>query len=85
MRASGETIDAILVPGILPIAYLETDLPIIVWTDCTFASLLDYYAAWTHLSPRTIRDGHEADRRGLNRARTLVFASQWAAESAILD
>lgn len=84
-RASGKAIDAILVPGILPVAYLVTDLPIIVWTDCTFASLFNYYAAWTNLSPRTIRDGHEADHRGLNRARTLVFASQWAADSAILD
>lgn len=84
-RASGKAIDAILVPGILPIAYLETDLPIIVWTDCTFASLLNYYAAWTNLSPRTIRDGHEADRHGLNRARTLIFTSQWAADSAVND
>lgn len=84
-RQSGPPIDAILVPGILPIAYLETDIPIIVWTDCTFASLLNYYAAWTNLSPRTIRDGHEADRRGLNRARTLIFTSQWAADSAVRD
>ena len=78
-------IDAIVVPGILPIAYCDTCLPIIVWTDCTFASLLDYYPAWTNLSARTIRDGHEADRRGLRRAQRLIFASDWAAESAILD
>lgn len=82
---SGQPVDAILVPGILPIAYLDTDLPIIVWTDCTFASLLNYYPAWTRLSSRTIRDGHEADRRGLSRARTLIFSSQWAADSAIRD
>jgi len=84
-RRSGPPIDAILVPGILPIAYLETDLPIVVWTDCTFASLLNYYAAWTNLSSRTIRDGHEADRRGLQRAKVLIFTSQWAADSAIHD
>lgn len=84
-RASGPPVSAILVPGILPIAYLDTDLPIFVWTDCTFASLLNYYPAWTRLSPRTIRDGHEADRRGLNRASMLVFASRWAAESAVID
>lgn len=84
-RRSGPPIDAILVPGILPIAYLETDLPIVVWTDCTFASLLNYYEAWTNLSSRTIRDGHEADRRGLRRAEVLIFTSQWAADSAIHD
>lgn len=84
-RKSGTAIDAILVPGILPIAYLETDLPIVVWTDCTFASLLNYYPAWTNLSARTLRDGHEADRRGLSRATRLVFASDWAAQSAVAD
>jgi glycosyltransferase involved in cell wall biosynthesis len=82
---AGTQIDAIFTPGILPIAYLETDLPIVVWTDCTFAGLLNYYPAWTNMSERSIRDGHEADRRGLRKAELLIFTSQWAADSAVRD
>jgi glycosyltransferase involved in cell wall biosynthesis len=85
IRQEGVALDGIFVPGILPIAFLETDLPIFVWTDCTFAGLLDYYPAWTNLSERSIRDGHEADRRGLQRADVLIFTSEWASVSAIED
>jgi glycosyltransferase involved in cell wall biosynthesis len=84
-RSSGTRIDAIFTPGILPIAYLDTDLPIVVWTDCTFAGLLNYYPAWTNMSRRSIRDGHEADRLGLRRADLLIFTSDWAARSAVDD
>lgn len=84
-RAQGHAQDLILAPGILPVAYIETDLPLVVWTDCTFATLLNYYAKFSNLSKRSIRDGHEADRRGLNRADLLLFSCQWAADSAVRD
>jgi glycosyltransferase involved in cell wall biosynthesis len=85
LSVRGVTIDAILSPGVLPIAMLETRTPIIVWTDCTFASMVGYYESWTNLSARSLRFGNTADRLGLSRASHLVFASEWAARSAIED
>jgi len=85
LAQQGVKIDAILSPGVLPIAYLETDIPIAIWTDCTFASMVNYYKSWTNLSERSLWMGHDADRRGLNKASRLIFASEWAAKSAVMD
>ena len=85
LAREGNRIDAILSPGTLPVAYLETDIPIAIWTDCTFASMVGYYQSWTNLSARSLRMGHDADRRGLRKAARLIFASEWAARSAVDD
>lgn len=77
--------DVIVAPGSLPIAYLAADAPIVLWTDCTFANLLDFYPKFSNLSARTIRDGHEAERQAIARCALLIFSSDWAADSAIRD
>lgn len=85
LEKRGVRIDTILAPGVMPIAHLETDIPIAIWTDCTFASMIGYYQSWTNLSPRSLKLGNDADRAGLRRASKLFLASEWAAKSAIED
>jgi glycosyltransferase involved in cell wall biosynthesis len=77
--------DLVFAPGGLPLSYLRTTLPVVMWTDCTFANLLDYYPKFSNLSARSVRNGHDAERRALNRCNRILFASQWAADSAIND
>ena len=77
--------DLVFAPGGFPLTYLKKDRPVVLWTDCTFANLLDYYPAWTGLSARTIRNGHDADRRALGNCDLLLFSSKWSADSAIND
>jgi glycosyltransferase involved in cell wall biosynthesis len=77
--------DLVFAPGGLPLSYLRTTLPVVMWTDCTFSNLLDYYPKFSNLSARSVRNGHEAERRALNRCNRILFASQWAADSAIND
>jgi len=57
----------------------------VMWTDCTFANLLDYYPKFSNLSARSVHNGHDAERCALNRCNRILFASQWAADSAIND
>ncbi|MFK7961933.1 MAG: glycosyltransferase family 4 protein [Phycisphaerales bacterium] len=78
-------VDILVGPGGLPLTYVESDLPMAIWTDCTFASLEGYYAKYTNMSERTRRNGHEAERRVLERADVIVMACEWAARSAIDD
>ncbi len=47
--------------------------------------MLDYYPAFTNLSARTIRNGHDAERRALNKCALSLYSCQWAADSAIND
>ena len=75
--------DLVFSPGTLPIAYLESDRPIVFWTDTTFASIVDYYPAYTGLSSRTIANGTAMEQAALSRASLAIYSSEWAARSAI--
>ncbi len=72
-------------PGTLPIAYYKGDNPVVVYTDATFASMLDYYEEFKGWSSRSIRVANEIEKEALERADILLYASTWAANSAIND
>jgi glycosyltransferase involved in cell wall biosynthesis len=76
-------IDIILSPGALPIAYLNTDKPIVMWSDATFAAMLGYYPEYSHFSSLTKRNCNLYEKNLLRRARLCCFSSRWAADSAI--
>lgn len=75
-------VDIVLGPGGLPLAYANLDKPMAVWTDATWANLIDYYDAFTNVSPRSIRDGHAGEKALLDRCYRAIFSSRWAADSA---
>ena len=76
--------DVIFSPGLLPVVYLDTDKPIVVYTDATFEKILDYPEC-KRLAPTSIVDGHKIEKLGLSRCQAVCFASQWAADSAVND
>jgi glycosyltransferase involved in cell wall biosynthesis len=84
-QLQGFDVDVVFGSGGLPVSYIETDLPLVVWTDCTFANLENYYSKYTNLSTRTLRDGHAAEHGLYQRCTRAIFTSSWAAESAIND
>lgn len=84
-RLQASDADVVVAPGNVGLCYAETQLPMVLWTDCTFASLIDYYPAFSNLSARTLRNGQECERRVLTRCDLLLFSSQWAADSAVKD
>lgn len=84
-KLSSLDVDVVFGSGTLPLSYLNTDIPIIFWTDCTFANLLNYYPKYCDLSARSIRNGHAADRAMYERCDRALFTSPWAADSAIRE
>lgn len=76
-------VDVVVGPGGLPLCYADLDLPIVVWTDATFGSMLGYYEAFTGLSARSVRDGHAGERALAKRCHRAIFSSQWAADGAV--
>jgi glycosyltransferase involved in cell wall biosynthesis len=79
----GRKFDALLSPGTIPLAMVETHKPKILWTDCTFAGLVDYYPSFTGLTERNLRDGHAMEGAALQSCDLVVYNCDWAAESAI--
>jgi glycosyltransferase involved in cell wall biosynthesis len=79
--------DFIFSPGTIPIAYLRGGQPTAFWADATFGGMLEFYREYgreyARMSRRAIRAGIDLDARALDRAAVALYASDWAARSAI--
>ncbi|HON06934.1 MAG TPA: glycosyltransferase family 4 protein [Verrucomicrobiota bacterium] len=75
--------DIILSPNLWSIAYLKSEKPVVLWADCTFAAMVDFYPYYTNLCRKSLNDGNRAETLNLNNCRLAIFASDWAARSAI--
>ena len=82
-RLREQPFDAVFTPTSWLAAYLETPLPLILWSDATFANMLNFYPAFSRLAPCSLQDGHRAERGALERCHRACFSSEWAAKSAI--
>jgi len=78
--------DAILIPsGTIQMAFLNTDKKKILYNDATFASMINFYPAFTNLCKKTIYEGNLIDKKAFENSDILIFSSDWAANSAIND
>jgi glycosyltransferase involved in cell wall biosynthesis len=75
--------DIVFSPGTIPIAYLETEKPIVFWTDSTFAGMIDFYPSFTNLCAETIKNGNNMEQAALSKCRIAIYSSEWAANTAI--
>jgi glycosyltransferase involved in cell wall biosynthesis len=67
------------------VAYLDTSIPIISISDATIARMIDYYESYTNLSNSSIKQANEIERRNIEKSSVVIYASNWAAKSAIED
>jgi glycosyltransferase involved in cell wall biosynthesis len=78
--------DVIVAPSCgTEIAFLETDIPIVLIEDATFALLHNYYPQYSNLLQRSVYEAHTLQGLAIKRARVLLYTSEWAARSAIED
>ncbi|MBF2073838.1 MAG: glycosyltransferase family 4 protein [Synechococcales cyanobacterium C42_A2020_086] len=66
-----------------PIPYLECQQPIIFWSDSTFAGLLNFYPHYSNLCQETIQNWHLLEQLALQKSQFAIYASDWAAKTAI--
>lgn len=68
-----------------PISYLECEQPIVIWTDTTFASAIDFYPQYfrNKICQESIRNIITNERAALSRCKLAIYASEWGAQSAI--
>lgn len=75
--------DAVLAFGSLPVSYIETDKPLVIWTDATFAGLCGYYDEYSNLTRSSVRNGNRMDQRAFDNATHVIFSSDWALQTAL--
>ncbi|MFV0470366.1 MAG: glycosyltransferase family 4 protein [Dysgonomonas sp.] len=83
LQLKNKSADIIFSPGTIPIAHLRCKQPKVFYTDATFVAMIDYYDWYKHLSSATIREGLELDQAAIDSSQLAIFASNWAADSAI--
>jgi glycosyltransferase involved in cell wall biosynthesis len=85
-RLRGGSFDAVLaVMNPVDIACLQTDLPVVLVLDATFALQRDYYPQFTNLWAWSARQADSVEEAAYRTASSLVYSSSWAAQSAIRD
>lgn len=85
-RLAGGAFDVIFTPvGEPEIAFLETDIPIVLFEDATYGALINYYPTYSNLLKRSIYELNTLEDLALKKASLIVSSSEWAARSAIED
>jgi len=85
-KLHGKQYDLIFAPaGYTELSFLKTDLPIVYCCDSTVTQLLGYYTGMSKLLPVSERELAYIEQKAINRANLIIYASQWAANSAIKD
>ena len=83
-RLARQHYDLIIAPACAPeIAYLETDIPIALIEDATFANLYNYYPQYSNLFKRSHYEADTLEGLGIKKASLALYPSLWAAQSAL--
>jgi glycosyltransferase involved in cell wall biosynthesis len=81
-KLRGLKVDAIFSPGTIPISFLKSKVPIVFWTDATYAAMVNYYPHWSNVCRKSIVDGNRMEQTALSNCRLAIYTSDWAANTA---
>lgn len=70
------------VENAIPIAAVNSDRPMVLWTDTTLGSLVNFYPYLSNLCQETRDNLFNMERRVLNRCSLIIFNSDWASAEA---
>ncbi|MBE9059391.1 glycosyltransferase family 4 protein [cf. Phormidesmis sp. LEGE 11477] len=75
--------DILLCPeNSIPLANVKSDKPLVLWTDTTLGSLIDFYPYLSNLCKETRDNLLAMERQVLENCSLVVLTSQWAAQKA---
>lgn len=75
--------DVVFSATLRPIVYLDCNQPIVFWADATCAGLLDFYPQYDNLCQESFESWHTMERLALEKCELAIYASDWAAKTAI--
>jgi glycosyltransferase involved in cell wall biosynthesis len=75
--------DVVFSAAIRPIVYLECNQPIVFWADATGIGLMDFYPQYDNLCQESLESWHTMEKLGLEKCKLAIYASDWAAQTAI--
>jgi glycosyltransferase involved in cell wall biosynthesis len=83
-RMAGQDFDVVVaLSGATEIAFLQTEVPVVLVEDANFVVLREYHQQFSSLTEQSERELNEIQRRSLSRANLVFYATAWAAQAAI--
>jgi glycosyltransferase involved in cell wall biosynthesis len=82
-RLQSSDVKVVFSPGSVAIAHLQTNLPVVFWSDGTYAAVQEAYKWELPATPISLARGHAMEQRAIDRAALAIYSSEWAAQSAI--
>lgn len=83
-KLAEQSFDVIIAPsGGTEIAFLETDIPIVLIEDANFALLHNYYAEYSNLLKRSAYETNALEELAIKKASLVLHPSEWAVRSTI--
>ena len=75
--------DVIFAPvASVEIASIKTDVPVVYYSDITWADIVDYYPEFSSVSPWGRAEGERIEAAAIAQASAAVYPSEWAVDSA---
>ena len=85
-KLSGQSFDLIFAPSAsTQVAFVNTEIPVVYLSGTTFRLLNNYYPYFCNLLGTSVRQGNIIEGSAIRKASLLLYASQWAARSAVDD
>ncbi len=83
-RLATHSFDVIIaLSGATEMAFLETDVPIVLVEDANFAVLHNYHQHFSSLLESSLHQLNDIQARGIRKARLLLYSTRWAALGAL--
>lgn len=75
--------DVVFSPSSIPMAYVDVNIPKVFFTDATFKDMLEQYPEFNNYPENWIEEGHRLETRAIANCDLALYASEWAANTAI--
>ncbi|MFT3754056.1 MAG: glycosyltransferase family 4 protein [Paludibacter sp.] len=75
--------DIIFSPGSVPIAFLNSNKPKVIYTDACFAGIYGFYDEYSNYCKESIRKANKIEQKALDNCDLAIYALDWAAQSVI--
>jgi glycosyltransferase involved in cell wall biosynthesis len=82
-RLSGQVLDCVFAPGSHAVTCLDLGVPKVFCADATFHAVLGFYDGFSGCAEEYIRQGEAQESLALRTSAAAIYASEWAAQSAI--
>jgi glycosyltransferase involved in cell wall biosynthesis len=76
-------VEVVFSHGTIPIGLLDCPVPVVFWSDATFAGMVGFYPRFKSLDPASLRRGNQLEQSVLERATLSFYASEWAARTCL--